>query len=63
MNLGKYLTQFCSERIDGQLLSECDEEIFEHELNITNAVHRARLMKIVTGEQSAIGILRSSGQQ
>ena len=63
MNLGKYLTQFYSEQIDGQLLSECDEEILQHELNITNVVHRTRLMKIVTGEQSAVDILRYNSKQ
>lgn len=63
MDLGKYLTQFCSQRIDGQLLSECDEELLLHKLNVTNVVHRAKLMKIVTGKQSAMDILRHSGQQ
>ena len=56
MNLGQYLRQFSNEQIDGQLLSECDEKVLEFELSVTNAVHRLKLMKVITGKQSVIDI-------
>ena len=57
MNLTQYLKPFCAEELDGQLLSECDEETLQHELGISSAIHRAKLMKIITGRQSAVDVL------
>ena len=53
MNLDCYLELFRTEEMDGSLLSECDETILQYELAITNGLHRRRLMKVITGKQSA----------
>ena len=58
MNLCKYLKSFSREKIDGELLSKCDEEVLQHDLNVTSAIHRARLMGIITGKVSASNILK-----
>lgn len=58
LNLTQYLKIFCDEGIDGWLLSECDEQILEHELGISSAIHRAKLMKIIAGRQSAVDIVK-----
>ena len=58
MNLSRYLQIFINEQIDGEILSQCDENVLEHELGISNTIHRARLMKIITGKVSASGILK-----
>ena len=62
MNLTKYLKPFCDEEINGQLLSECDEQILQHELGVSSAVHRAKLMKIITGSQSVLDIFKGKIQ-
>ena len=62
MNLTKYLKPFRDEEINGQLLSECDEQILQHELGVSSAVHRAKLMKIITGRQSALDIFKGKIQ-
>ena len=38
------------ECIDGEVLCECDEEILEIELGISDVEHRAKLMAIISGE-------------
>ena len=58
MNFTQYLKMFRDEEIDGQLLSECDESVLQHELGIPSVIHRAKLMKIITGRQSAVDILK-----
>ena len=58
MNLCKYLESFSTEQIDGELLSECDEEVLQHDLNVTSAIHRAKLMSIITGKLSTSIILK-----
>ena len=62
LNLTPHLKTFCDEGIDGQLLSECDEQILQHELGISKAIHRAKLMKIISGSQSAVSILKGGTQ-
>jgi hypothetical protein len=59
LNLTPHLKTFYDEGVDGQLLSECDEHILQHDLGISRAIHRAKLMKIISGSQSAVGILKS----
>lgn len=58
LNLTQYLKTFRDEGIDGRLLSECDEQILEHELGISSVIHRAKLMKIIAGRQSAVDIVK-----
>ena len=60
LNLTQY---FHDEGIDGRLLSECDEQILQHELGISSAIHRAKLMNVITGSQSAVDILKGKTQE
>ena len=62
LNLTHYLKTFHDEGIDGRLLSECDEQILEHELGIFSVIHRAKLMKIIAGRQSAVDVLKGTVQ-
>ena len=62
MNLTQYLKPFCDEEINGQLLSKCDEQILQYELGVSSAIHRAKLMKIITGRQSAVDIFKGKIQ-
>ena len=52
MNLTEHSKRFFDEEVDGRLLSKCDEQILQHELDISSAIHRAKLMKIITGRES-----------
>ena len=57
MNLSEYIRSFSSEKIDGMHLSECDDSILQHELKVTTFIHRAKLMKLITGRKSAMDYL------
>ncbi len=53
MNLAQYQDNFVKEQVDGEILADCDEGMLEVDLHITSAIHRNRLMKIITGKHSA----------
>lgn len=57
MNLSQYSQVLLNEQIDGEILAQCDENVLQHELNITTTIHRARLMKVITGKYSVARIL------
>lgn len=57
MNLSQYKEQFMKEQVDGEILAECDEAMLEKELNITSAIHRTRLIKVITGRHSTLSFL------
>lgn len=57
MNLSQYKEQFMQEQVDGEILAECDEVMLEKELNITSAIHRTRLLKVIRGRHSATSFL------
>ena len=57
MNLEVYCQVFMKEQIDGEILALCDEQVLQHELDIASIIHRARLMKVISGRCSAIQIL------
>lgn len=54
MNLSQYKDIFEIECITGEILVECDENVFEKELCITNRLHIIRLMKLVKGQISVM---------
>lgn len=56
MKLTQYKQLFEEESIDGEILAECDEELLEQELHITNKLHRSRLLKVITGRHSVSNI-------
>lgn len=60
MNLGQYKETFMQEQVDGEILTECDENILEKELDITSAIHRTRLLKVIRGRHSALSFLEGT---
>ncbi len=56
MKLTQYKEGFSEESIDGEILVECNEMILQEELQITNRLHRSRLMKVITGKHSATNL-------
>ena len=60
MNLSQYKEQFMKEQVDGEILSECNEAILEKELRVTSAIHRTRLMKVITGRHAASSFINGS---
>ena len=57
IGLKQYQDSFKRQAIDGDILSELDEDILERDLNVTTKLHRLRLLKIISGRQSAKNIL------
>ena len=57
MNLGQYKETIARECVDGEILSELDEQSLENELGISSKIHRIRLMQIITGSRSAKNFL------
>ena len=53
MNLGQYKETVARESVDGEILSELDEQSLESDLGISSKLHRVRLMQIITGCRSA----------
>ena len=62
MNLSQYKQCFLCEEIDGEILSECDENVLLHELNVCSQSHRDQLMNIITGKQSVTLLLSDQGR-
>lgn len=58
MNLGQYKEQFRKEQVDGEILADCDEAMLEHDLLIHSAIHRNRLLKLITGRHSACSLMK-----
>lgn len=58
LGLGQYKDNFQKEEINGCLLIDLDEDILEKELNVKSKIHRIRIMRLVTGKQSVIGLLK-----
>ena len=52
IGLSDYKDKFIKEGITCSLLSEFNEKILETDLNITNGIHRIKLMRIIQGRQS-----------
>ena len=57
LNMSAYKEVFEEERIDGQILLECDDEILSTELKVTSRLHRIKLKKIISGKQSVQELL------
>ena len=59
--MSQYQESFSREFIDGEVLSECDEETLELELGVSDPEHRAKLMAVIRGEHSLRGSLEGEG--
>ena len=47
MGLQKYSETIAQERVTGDILFECTEDVLEKELHITSKLHCVRLMKLM----------------
>ena len=57
MDMRKYQKKFAQESIDGALLLQCDELTLQNELEVTSKLDRVKLIKVITGQHSALRIL------
>ena len=57
MGLEQYVNKFLTEQISGEILMECDDDVLKDEIGITSKIHRIRLLKVISGQHSAKGIL------
>lgn len=62
MGLGQYKKSFSTERVSGEILLECDDQVLQDELGIKSRIHRIRLTKVITGLHSAKSILEQNGE-
>lgn len=49
MGLRQYRDHFKVEQVNGEILSECDDDMLTHDLHITSKLHRKRLIKLISG--------------
>lgn len=49
MSLKSYQDTFKREQVNGEILSECDEEVLTNDLGVGSKLHRMRLMKVISG--------------
>ena len=57
MGLSQYKNKFISERVSGEILLECDDQVLQDELGIQSKIHRIRLAKVISGTHSAKSII------
>ena len=51
------MTYYSYVQVNGEILSECDEEVLCNDLGIASKLHRMRLLKVINGHHSAKSIL------
>lgn len=52
MDLSHHKNLFMKEHVDGEILSECDDDVLHFELGVTNKSQRTKLMNIINGVAS-----------
>ena len=52
MGLKMYWENFIAEQVNGEILSECDEEVLKNDLGVTSKLHRMRLLKVISGRSN-----------
>ena len=57
MNLEQYIETFRLQHINGDILSDCDDDILANELQINSRLHRLRLLRIISGQYSAMDMM------
>ena len=57
MGLKQYQNKFKEEQMNGELLSDCDEDVLKNDLGVASKLHRMRLLKVIVGRHSARSIL------
>ena len=53
----QYQETFIKQQINGDILSECDDDILQNELRISSRLHRMRWMRIISGQYSVKEIM------
>ena len=49
MNLNEHKQRFIEEHMDGAVLSECDEEVLQFELGVSDKAQRIKLINVIKG--------------
>lgn len=57
MSLKQYQGKFKEEQVNGEILSECEEDVLQSDLGVSSKLHRMRLLKVISGRHSARCIL------
>ena len=57
----KYKEKFTLENVNGELLAECDDDTLQNELGVASKLDRIKIMKVVNGKESALGVLGGRG--
>ena len=57
MSLDKYRDNFKREQVNGEILSECDEDVLTNDLGISSKLHRIKLMKVISGMPVFSGLI------
>ena len=50
MSLKVYQDTFKREQVNGEILSECDEDVLVNDLGVSSKLHRIKLMKVISGK-------------
>ena len=54
MSLDKYQNNFKREQVNGEILSECDEDVLTNDLGVSSKLHRIKLMKVISGTPALV---------
>ncbi len=57
MDLQQYVEIFRQQHVDGDILSDCDEDILQNELKIQSRLHRLRLQRVISGQHSVANMI------
>lgn len=57
MGMEQYHETFIKQQINGDILTDCDDDILKNELKITSRLHRIRLLRIISGQYSVQEIM------
>ena len=56
IGLPQYKSVFGSEQINGEIFMRLDDGALANDLKITSSLHRARLLTVISGQQSVTGL-------
>ncbi len=57
MDLQQYVETFRQQHVDGDILSDCDEDILQNELKIQSRLHRLRLQRVISGQYAVANMI------
>ena len=52
MGMEQYSEIFRQQQINGDILSDCDDELLRNELCISSRLHRMKLLSVISGQYS-----------